>query len=231
MFPNTTSNKLKWNHCDVILAMFSDLQLSISKRFTHQSPTGAVEGVEVGKIFKLTTLSSTETTEIDSEPPPPSHPQTRPHNSLIARKRSQDPWVSFPAFFCPSLAHESCSKEGGLMTWPLQPQRNVSTQLAQGLLQCTVLCYCPHKGTINLVISSSKTSHFTCKAGLNPGLFGSMYQKMEKQLESEPQWPCGPWLNSWFASGKDLALVSSVYTSNNITNSNNFLCRDWKSWV
>lgn len=105
MFPNTTSNKLKWNHCDVILAIFSDLQLSTSKRFTHQSPTGAVEGVEVGKIFKLTTLSSTEATEIDSEPPPPSHPQTRPHNSLIARKRSQDPWVSFPAFFCPSLAH------------------------------------------------------------------------------------------------------------------------------
>ena len=83
----------------------------------------------------------------------------------------------------PWHTQESCSKDGGLMSRPLQPQRDVSTQPAQGLLQCTVLCSCPHKGTTNLVISSSKTSHFTCKAGLNPGLFGSMYQKMEKKLE------------------------------------------------
>lgn len=116
MFPNTTSDKLKWNHCDVILATFSGgLQLSTSKHFTHQSSTGAAEGVELGKIFKLTTLSSTKVSELDSEPPPPPHPQTRPHNLLIARKRSQDPWVSFPAFLCPSPAH----------TWKLFPRRRV----------------------------------------------------------------------------------------------------------
>lgn len=62
-------------------------------------------GGAAGENIQINNLSSTKVTELDSEPPPLSHPQTRPHNSLIARKRSQEPWVSFPAFLCPSLAY------------------------------------------------------------------------------------------------------------------------------
>lgn len=170
-----------------MLAIFSGaFHLSTSKHFihiNHQLEQLRGWNWEEGSNNRLI---CTKVTERDSESPIPPTNQTT--QLVESRKEITESPVSFPAF-PPSFSGTHMKvvpKMVGAATQPLQPQRDVPTQPVQGLLQCTVLCSCPHKGTINLVTSWFETFHFTCKAGPSPGLFGNMYQKMEKKLESEP---------------------------------------------
>lgn len=137
--------------------------------------------------------------------PTPSHPQTRPHTTQVDSQK-RDPRIPgpLPALFVLPWHMKAVPKRVGWWLDLCSPRGMCPPASPGSVTMHSALLLSPqghHKP------SNSLPKHPTSpvKQVWTLGCLGACTRRW-KELESEPQWPCGPWLNSWFASGKDLAL-------------------------